>query len=304
MATLKGQNFRIIATEGSSLAVIAMATNCTVTLNNNTEDASTKDDVGNSSMPSVVSKSWSVSVESLKVLNLGQVLDDIKFMRKLFVMWDEVSTTNNQTMMEASFARSGYAFLNDATFTFNDRENSAKSLQFSGASPLGKITKGTVENSVFTPNPTYTKGQFVRLFIGDNNTAVPSKVIAAAKSLSFHVSMSLEDATTKDTTGEWQVQEPTSVSYDITTNALVRGGDTIEAEVGAQDLSSIMNIYESGMPVKWVIANVSGPNNRTIGTKIVSGSAVLTQLTINAANRQNADYTANLAGYGQYTIGN
>lgn len=304
MATLKGQNFRIIATEGSSLTVIAMATNCTVTLNNNTEDASTKDDVGNSSMPSVVSKSWSVSVESLKVLNLGQVLDDIKFMRKLFVMWDEVSTTNNQKMLEASFARSGYAYLNDATFTFNDRENSAKSLQFTGASPLVKITKGTTENSVFTPNPTYTKGQFVRLFIGDNNTAVPSKVIAAAKSLSFHVSMSLEDATTKDTTGEWQVQEPTSVSYDITTNALVRSGDIIEAEVGAQDLSSIMNIYESGMPVKWVIANVSGPNNRTIGTKIVSGSAVLTQLTINAANKQKADYTANLAGYGQYVIGN
>lgn len=304
MATLKGQNFRIIATEGSSLAVIAMATNCTVTLNNNTEDASTKDDVGNSSMPSVVSKSWSVSVESLKVLNLGQVLDDIKFMRKLFVMWDEVSTTNNQTMMNASFARSGYAYLNDATFTFNDRENSAKSLQFTGASPLEKITKGTVENSVFTPNPTYTKGQFVRLFIGDNNTAVPSRVVAAAKNLSFHTSMSLEIANTKDTTGEWQIQEPTSVSYDITTNALVRSGESIEAEVGAQDLSSIMNIYESGMPVKWVIANVSGPNNRTIGTKIVSGSAVLTQLTINAANKQNADYTANLAGYGQYTIGN
>lgn len=304
MATLKGQNFRIIATEGSSLTVIAMATNCTVTLNNNTEDASTKDDVGNSSMPSVVSKSWSVSVESLNVLNLGQVLDDIKFMRKLFVMWDEVSTTNNQKMLEASFARSGYAYLNDATFTFNDRENSAKSLQFTGASPLEKITKGTVENSVFSPNPTYTKGQFVRLFIGDNNTNVPSKVVAAAKSLSFHVSMSLEDATTKDTTGEWQVQEPTSVSYDITTNALVRSGESIEAEVGAQDLSSIMNIYESGMPVKWVIANVSGPNNRTIGSKILSGSAVLTQLTINAANKQNTDYTANLAGYGQYVIGN
>ena len=304
MATLKGQNFRIIATEGSSITVIAMATNCTVTLNNNTEDASTKDDVGNSSMPSVVSKSWSVSVESLNVLNLGQVLDDIKYMRKLHVIWDEVSITNNQTMLNASFARSGYAYLNDATFTFNDRENSAKSLQFTGASPLEKIGQGSSSGGTFTPNPTYTKGQFVRLFIGDNNTAVPTKVIAAAKSLSFHVSMSLEDATTKDTTGEWQVQEPTSVSYDITTNALVRSDDTIEAQVGAQDLSSIMNIYESGMPVKWIIANVSGPNNRTIGTKIVSGSAVLTQLTINAANKQNADYTANLAGYGQYTIGN
>lgn len=303
MVTLKGQNLRVMAMEGSSLTVVAMATSCTVTLNNNTEDASTKDDVGNSSMPSVVSKSWGLNVESLKVLNIGQVLDDIKFMRKLLVMWDEVSTTNNQSMLNATFARKGYAYLNDATFTFNDRENSAKSLQFTGASPLEKIAQGE-GGSLFTPTPTYTKGQFVRLFIGDNNTAVPSRVVAASKNLSFHTSMSLEDATTKDTTGEWQVQEPTSVSYDITTNALVRSSDTIEAEVGAQDLSSIMTIYESGMPVKWIIANVSGPNNRTIGTKIVSGSAVLTQLTINAANRQKADYTANLAGYGQYTIGN
>ena len=49
MATLKGQNFRILTydTTESKFKCIGMATNCTVTLNGNTEDASTKDDVSN-----------------------------------------------------------------------------------------------------------------------------------------------------------------------------------------------------------------------------------------------------------------
>ena len=40
--TLKGQNFRIY----NGASVIGMATGCTVTLNSNTDDANTKDDVG------------------------------------------------------------------------------------------------------------------------------------------------------------------------------------------------------------------------------------------------------------------
>jgi hypothetical protein len=149
----------------------------------------------------------------------------------------------------------------------------------------------------------YTKGQFVRLFLSSDNTTAPSKVIAAAKSLSLHVSMQLENATTKDTQGSWDIQEPTGLSYDISTSALVRGNDTITSSVDAQDLASIESIYETGTPVKWQIANVSGDNQRTKGSVIASGSVLLTQLTMNAANRQNATYDAQLTGYGSYTVG-
>ena len=73
--------------------------------------------------------------------------------------------------------------------------------------------------------------------------------------------------------------------------------------MAAQDLASIEEIYEDGTPVLWQIANVSGDNQRTKGSVIVSGSVVLTQLTMNGPNRQNATYDAQLTGYGAYTVG-
>jgi hypothetical protein len=122
--------------------------------------------------------------------------------------------------------------------------------------------------------------------------------------LSLHCSLSLEDATTKDTEGEWVVQEPTALSYDISTGALVRSGETITSQVGAKSLSDLETIYEAGTPVKWAIANVNGDNNRTkVGSAIVSGLATLTTLTINGPNRQVADYTAQMQGYGDFTVG-
>ena len=186
-------------------------------------------------------------------------------------------------------------------FNFNDRENATKSLPFTGSGALETISSTPSYEAVSAS--AYTKGQFVRLFLSSDNTTAPAKVIAAAKSLSLHVSMTLEDATTKDTTGNWQIQEPTGLSYDISTSALVRGNDTITSAVAAQDLASIESIYEAGTPVKWKICNVSGANQRTAGAVIASGSVLLTQLTLNGPNRQNATYDAQLTGYGAYTVG-
>ena len=296
MATLKGQNLRILIGD----SCVAMATNCTITLTGNTDDASTKDDTGMASKPTITSKSWSVSVESLSVADAAAMLTAIRLMTPFTLTWDETATSDNQTAQKAAYSRTGKAYLNDVTFNFNDRENSTKSLQFTGS---GALEKGTITETTPVTASAYTKGQFVRLFLSDDNTAAATKVIAAAKSLSMHVSLSLEDATTKDTVGDWQVQEPTALTYEISTNALVRSGETISATVGGQDLSTMEAIYEASSPVKWKIANVSGANNRTAGVTIVSGSAVLTQLTINGQNRQNATYDAQLNGYGDYSVG-
>ena len=300
---LKGQNFRILTFDStaSKFKCVGMATNCTVTLTNNTEDASTKDDVGMAAKPTMTSQGWSVQVDSLDVSDAAAMLTAIKSLTPFTLMWDETDTTDNQTGEQATFARKGSAYLNDATFNFNDRENATKSLQFTGSGALETISSTPSYEAVSAS--AYTKGQFVRLFLSSDNTAAPVKVIAAAKSLSLHVSMTLEDATTKDTPGNWQIQEPTGLSYDISTSALVRGNDTITSAVAAQDLASIESIYEAGTPVKWQIANVSGANQRTKGSVIASGSVLLTQLTLNGPNRQNATYNAQLTGYGAYTVG-
>ena len=302
MATLKGQNFRICIfdTTASKYKVIGMATGCTVTLTNNTESGTHKDVVGAADMPVTVSKGWQVSVDSLNVADTAAMLTAIKAMQPMTLMWDETSTTDNQTRSKATFARKGSAYLSDATFQFNDRANSTKQLQFTGTGPLQSV--GSSEATDVIALGSFTKGQFVRLFLSSDNTAAPSTVIAAAKSLSLHVSLTMEDATTKDTTGEWQIQEPTALNYDISTGALVRSGETVTSQVGGKSLADLETIYEAGTPVKWKISNVSGDNNRTASSTIVSGSVVLTQLTINGPNRQNADYTATLNGYGDYTV--
>ena len=301
MATLKGQNIRILLQDGTKFKVVGKSTNCTVTLTGNTDDASSKDDVALASKPEITSKSWSVSVESLDVTDTAAVLNASKNLTPFTLIWDETATADNQTAQAAAYSRRGQAYLNDVTFNWNDRENSTKQLQLTGSGALEKLNAAP-EMEIVTVDGAYTKGQFVRLFLGSDNTAVPAKIVAAAKSLSLHVSMSLEDATTKDTTGDWQVQEPTALSYDISSNALVRSGDTITSAVQGQDFASIEEIYESSTPVRFQIANTSGANNRTKGTIICSGSVVITQLTLNAPNRQNATYDTQLSGYGVYTV--
>ena len=300
---LKGQNFRILVydTTASKFKCVGMATNCTITQGTNTDDGGTKDDVGLAAKPVVVSQNWSVQVDSLNVADAGAMLTAIKSLTPSTLLWDEVSTTDNQTPEEAAFARTGTAYLNDLTLTFNDRENSSKGLQFTGSGPLSTVSTTPAFEAISAGS--YTKGQFVRLFLGSDNTAAPVAVIAAARQLSLHVSMQLESATTKDTPGTWEVQEPTALNYDITTQALVRGNDTITSGVGAKSFADIQNIKENGNPVKWKICNVSGDNQRTAGAVIASGSVNITQLVANNPNKANSDYTATLTGYGAYTVG-
>lgn len=302
MATLRGKNFRILTydTTAAKYKVIGMSTNCSVTYTNNTENANHKDIVGIAQLPTVVSQACSISVDSLNVTDVAAMLTAIKSLTKFTLIWDETSTTDNQTALGATFARKGDFYLNDATFQFDNRTNSTKQLQFQSTSPIETLdTTPTVEAIAVG---SFTKGQFVRLFLSSDNTAAPAKVIAAAKTLSLHCSLTLEDATTKDTTGNWQVQEPTELAWDISTSALIRGNDTITSGVAAQGLSELETIKEDGSPVKFKIANVSGDNNRTAGAVIVSGSVIITQLTLNGP-LGTADYTAQLTGYGAYTVG-
>lgn len=297
---LKGTNFRILIFDSTAekFKCIGMSQSCTVNITANTDDASTKDDVGGAAKPEVTSNAWSVSVDSLNVVDAGAMLTAMKSMTPFTLMWDETSTTDNQSIESAEYARKGTAYLNDLTLNFNDRENSAKSLQFTGSGALEKLT--TTPSTATVAAGSYTKGQFVRLFI--SGTANPAYVVAGAKTLSLHVSLSLESATTKDTPGTFDVQEPTGLSYDISTNALVASNETITSSVDGYTLDDIMSAYEANNMVYWQIANVSGDNQRTKGSIIVSGQARITSIAINAANRQVATYDTQLSGYGDYTV--
>ena len=163
-------------------------------------------------------------------------------------------------------------------------------------------TVSATEATQVIPIGAYTKGETVRLFLSSDNNAAPDRVLAAARSLSLHVSVPLEDASTKDTSGAWLYQEPTALNYDISSGALVRSGETITSQVGAKTYADIQSLYEAGTPFKWKIANVSGDNNRTASSTIVSGSILIATLTQNDPNRQSSDYTMNANGYGDYEV--
>ena len=135
MATLKGQNFRIL--NGST--VYAEAVNCVVTLTGNTDDTTTKDDTGMSAKPSIVSKSWQVQVDTLNVADVGSLITAMKAGQKLDVIFDEVETTDNATPQQAAFGRSGEAFITDMTVQMNDRDFSANNMQLTGTGALNKF---------------------------------------------------------------------------------------------------------------------------------------------------------------------
>ena len=165
MATLKGQNFRVLLydTTAAKYKVVGMSTNCTINMTNNTDDSTTKDDTGMASKPTMTNQTWSVQVESLDVSDVGAMLTAIKNKTVFTLMWDSVSTANNQTPDGSERNQSGHAYLSDATFTFDDRTNSTKQLQFTGTGGLEHLIVEPGFTSV--SGGSYTKGQFVRLFL-------------------------------------------------------------------------------------------------------------------------------------------
>ena len=304
MATLYGQNFRVVLKDGDTWKVVAKATSCTINLVGNSESTLTKDDGGFSDAPTIISKSWNVSVDSLDVTDMGTVLHAIALQTKFTLLWDETLTTNNQILQHAAFYRMGEAYMSDATFTFNNRENATKQVQFTGTSeitkpaPAADIPKTTVIPNVHT----FTKGQYARLFIMEDNEGTTSyKPLAAAMTFSFHVSLTLEDASTKDTEGDWVIQEPTGFSYDLSATALLRSGETITSTIPAHTPNAILTYYEASLPVQFRICNATGTNNRGMGSLIVRGQAIITNMTLNGVNRQKADYNLTMQGVGMYS---
>jgi hypothetical protein len=266
----------------------------------NTEQINTKENSSNAAKIDIVSKSWQVNIESLSVMDIGSLIQAATSMSQVEVCWDETQQKANDTPSKTSWARTGFAYINDLNFSFNDRTNSTKSIQLTGCGALKQTTQ------TFSPSPTpvehITKGQFVRLFLFDKGLG-ELKVIAGSRNLSFHLSVSLENSSTKDTEGDWLTQEPTGYSFDISSSALVRSNDTISPDVNESFMyGSIEELYENANPVTFSIANVSGKNNREITEEIVTGEVVITQLTLSAASGSFATYDTQMQGHGELIL--
>lgn len=146
------------------------------------------------------------------------------------------------------------------------------------------------------------KGQHLRLFIKKGNPGT-QKVIALATDMTFHVSATTENSTTKDstdTTGQWDKNEVTALSYDIQISALIgylKSGDSEDANMLDDIISGV-----SDNAIDWELAVVSGTANRMKVSTVAEGKGKLTKVNPTGNNRQKATYSATINGYGAFTV--
>lgn len=130
MSTIKGQNLRIFM--GTS--VVAEATNCTISYTGNADDISTKDTSNSWAQNINVTRSWSVSVDSMQATatQLKALINTISAKQPVTLKWDQTSGTTNSTAAGADFARTGSALMTDLTITAPNRQPCTVAIQFQG----------------------------------------------------------------------------------------------------------------------------------------------------------------------------
>lgn len=139
------------------------------------------------------------------------------------------------------------------------------------------------------------KGQNLRVMVGTSSGG--EKCIAMAVNATFHVNATLEDASTKDSVGDFQEQEVVGLSWDAQTDSLVTLEDNGTNGELPQDLLSLMI---NKTKVHLVFDQTAGTNNRVAQNSAIkkSGWAYISDISISAQNRQNSQLTVQFTGTG------
>lgn len=135
------------------------------------------------------------------------------------------------------------------------------------------------------------KGQNLRLKLND-------KYVAFATDCTVHVSATLEDRSTKDSSdGVWQEQELTGMAWDLTSNALY----SVDADNTGHNAEDSLDLMLAMQRVWVEFTRTKGEKNRTEeGTKYC-GYVWLNDHSITATNRQNGSYSLQAQGDGPLT---
>ena len=116
--------------------------------------------------------------------------------------------------------------------------------------------------------------------------------VAYSTDLSFHISNTLENSTTKDDTdvvGAWVSQEKTKQNIDGSVTAIM---DAAEAQ-------NFTGLSQESNPLVWELDWVDGAQNRVVSTKICSGdNLVLSNVEISAPRDGFCTLTGSFVIYG------
>lgn len=137
--SIKGQNLRVFV-DGKPMS---LATNCTVNIQHQTENESTKDDTGAWDKVSVTGANWDISFEMLfqsaadaAAQTFTTLLTIIKSLTAKEVAFDKAAGTNNRTAQNAAYAITGDAYLTSLSLRSDNRQNVTISGTLTGAGPL------------------------------------------------------------------------------------------------------------------------------------------------------------------------
>ena len=138
------------------------------------------------------------------------------------------------------------------------------------------------------------KGQNLRLKIA-------GKFVGFATSCTVHVSASLEDSSTKDSSdGIFQEQQLTGLAWDISTDALY----SVDTDATGINAEGALDAILARQKVEIEFTGTVGTNNRQDTGHKYTGQAWINDISINAANRQNASYSLQAQGTGPLTKSN
>ena len=130
---------------------------------------------------------------------------------------------------------------------------------------------------------------------------VDGKCIAMATSCTFHISAQVESASTKDDANDFEVNEVTGLSWDASTDSLVTLTDNGTNGELPTDLMSLI-IRKTLVTLTFDQTTPGINNNRTSVSPASaikrSGTAYLTDFSIQAANRQNSQLSCQFTGSG------
>ena len=134
------------------------------------------------------------------------------------------------------------------------------------------------------------KGQNLRVLIG-------GKCVAFSTSCTVHVSLNLEDSSTKDSTNNFTEQLPTGISWDLSCDALY----SVDADATGVNGVAALDMVLAQQKVQVQFEQTTGEKNRVAvtGGAVYSGYGWVNDISIQASNRTNSSFSLQVAGDGQ-----
>jgi hypothetical protein len=134
------------------------------------------------------------------------------------------------------------------------------------------------------------KGQNLRVMVG-------SKCVAMATSCTVHLALSLESSFTKDSTNDFDEQDPVSKNWDVSTDSLVT---LVDNGSNGETTTDLLDLILNATKVTLVFDQTAGTNNRVGQNSAIkmTGDAYLVDFSVTAAARANSTLSCQFTGTG------